>query len=101
MNTSDRIALAAAIISLLSLLASAIFALLGWRYTREQIRQAKTEFRVLTIPHVTLSGECRVKPPPRRLYLRATNNHSTVALTILNAFAMLEIPGKEPLKLDL
>jgi hypothetical protein len=100
-NTSDRIALAAAIISLLSLLASGVFAFFGWRYTKEQIRQAKTEFRVLTIPHVTLSGHCELAPPPRRLYLQATNNHSTVALTILNAFAVLELPsGKVQLPLS-
>jgi len=101
MNPSDRIALSAAIISLLSLLASAFFAIFGWRYTKEQIRQAKAEFRVLTIPHVTLSGHCEIAPPPRRLYLRATNNHTTVAISILSAFAVLELPsGKVQLPLS-
>ena len=101
METSDQIALAAALISLLSLAATIVFAVLGRRYTKEQIKQAnaqieeaKKQFLALNTPDVEIEIYCQLKPPEAAgVYLKATNHHPTITVSDLRVFAIGDSPS--------
>ncbi|HET8702106.1 MAG TPA: hypothetical protein VFL97_10635, partial [Nitrococcus sp.] len=101
MKTSDQIALAAVVISSLSLIATVVFAFLGRRYTKEQIKQAnaqieetRQQFLALNTPDVELEIYCRLKPPEQAgVYMKATNHHPTIAVGDLRVFATGDSPS--------
>lgn len=101
METSDQIALAAAVISLLSLAATIVFAVLGRRYTKEQIKQAnaqieeaKKQFLALNTPDVEMEIYCQLKPlEAAGVYLKATNHHPTITVSDLRVFAIGDSPS--------
>ena len=96
MTSSDLIALAAAVISLLSLVSVIVFALLGRRYTKEQIAETQRQFRDINTPDVEISVHCQLNPPEERgVYLTATNHHPTITVNDLTVYAAGDSPTRK------
>jgi hypothetical protein len=103
MGTSDEIALASAVVSILALIVTLVFAVLGRRYTKEQIRQvasqieqAKQQFISLNTPDVEVDVYFQGKPAEERgLWLKVTNHHPTITVNDLRVFAVGDAPSKK------
>lgn len=101
MTTSDQIALASAAVSLVALIVTFVFALLGRRYTKEQIKQvtfqieeAKRQFTALNTPDVEIDVFFQGNPPEKRgVWLKATNHHPTITVNDLRVFAVGDSPS--------
>jgi AAA+ ATPase superfamily predicted ATPase len=101
MDTSDRIALGAAVISLLSFAATFVFAVLGRRYTRQQIEQTqdqieetRTQFRAINTPDVEIEVYYQ-GADKRGVYLKATNHHPTITVNDLLVYVVGDSPSKK------
>lgn len=103
MSTSDKIAFGAAVISLLSLIVTIVFAILGRRYTKTQIqqvdaqiRETKDQFTALNTPDVDIDINWRGKPAEQRgMWLKVTNHHPTITVTNLRVYAIGDSPTKK------
>lgn len=103
MTTSDQIALASAVLSLVALGATIVFALLGRKYTKEQIKQATTQieeakkqFVALNTPDVEIHVYTVGNPPERNgVWLKATNHHPTITVNDLVVYAIGDSPSEK------
>lgn len=103
MLNSDKIALASAVVSVMALVATIVFALLGRKHTKEQIKQAtiqfdeaKNQFLALNTPDVEIEVQCKFVPPEDRgIWLKATNHHPTITVNHLKVFVVGDSPAKK------
>jgi hypothetical protein len=100
-DTSDRIALGAAVVSLLSFAATFVFAVLGRRYTRQQIKQTqdqidetKSQFRAINTPDVEIKVYYQ-SAEKSGVYLRVTNHHPTITVNDLLVFVVGDSPTEK------
>lgn len=75
MSASDKIALGALIVSVLTLLWTIISSIRDRRYTRQQVSDAQRQFSETHIPIVTV----KVAKDPEGVYLQVKNESSTIA----------------------